>query len=445
MSSQPLPSSLRHPRQGANVAAVLQNAIADKRRAEGQVDWEALRHRAHDLKAYTMDHLDRLLVQFEASLQARGGTVLWAATREEALAHVTDICRRHDVTSVVKGKSMLSEELELNAHLERAGIAAVETDLGEYIVQLAGQGPSHVTAPALHLSRQQIGEIFAQRLGIPYSDDPHVLMEAARTRLRERYLTAGAGITGVNFAAADTGTLVVVENEGNGGLSASVPPVHIALMGMEKLIPRLRDLPVFLALLARAATGQKLTSYTHHFLGPFPGRYLYCVVVDAGRSAMLADPHLREALFCIRCGACLNVCPVYRRAGGLAYESTYAGPIGAVISPQLRGGASAAQLPYASSLCGACKQECPVMIDLPHQLVYLRSKAVRENTAAHGDERWMLRAFTWCMRRPWAYRLASAVVRALLPLGVPGLQRWTRRRRLPAPPAQSFKQWWQRR
>ncbi|HLW38025.1 MAG TPA: lactate utilization protein B, partial [Candidatus Eremiobacteraceae bacterium] len=402
----PAASSFERPQPSESLAATLQRSVDLKRTAEEQVDWASLRQHAHAIKKYTIEHLDTVLLEFEQSLRARGATVLWAATREEAVAHVRDICKQHGATSVVKGKSMLSEEIELNAGLDRAGIAAVESDLGEFIVQLAGQRPSHIVGPALHLNRRDVGTIFAEKLGLPFSDDPQALMTAARLHLRRRYFEAGIGITGVNFAAADTGTIVVVENEGNGGLSASIPPVHVCLMGIEKVIPRLADLPVFLRLLARAGTGQKLTTYTHYFLGPEDGKQLYCILIDAGRTRILADRRLRESLFCIRCGACLNVCPVYRRAGGWAYGSAYSGPIGAVVTPLLEGLSAAAQLPFASTLCGACKQECPVDIDLPHQLAYLRQRVVEETVQPDAAERSLMRAFAFCMQRLWTYGIA---------------------------------------
>ncbi|MDQ6823860.1 MAG: lactate utilization protein [Candidatus Eremiobacteraeota bacterium] len=444
-------SSFEHPSDNKSLAQTLQRTLDLKHAAQNDVDWQEFRAQAHAIKKFAIENLDRLLLEFEQSFCARGGTVLWASTREDAAAHVLDICRRHGATSVVKGKSMLSEEIELNATLEQAGISAVETDLGEYIVQLAGQRPSHIVGPALHLSRQDIGEIFSDKLGLPYTDDPDALMNAARLRLRQCYFEAGAGITGVNFAAADTGTVVVVENEGNGGLSASVPAVQIFLMGIEKVIPRLVDLPIFLRLLARAATGQKLTSYTHHFLGAEAGKHAYCVLVDGGRTRILADPRTRESLYCIRCGACLNVCPVYRRAGGWAYQSAYSGPIGAVITPQLRGIDQAAELPFASTLCGACKQECPVDIDLPHQLVYLRKKAVEHAAFPSRSERGLMRAFALMMRFGWTYSLGVYLLRFVLrryghkSAGPKILASWLATRTLPEVPADTFKQWWSKR
>lgn len=427
----------------------MRNAIEHKRIAQLQLPWAQLRARAHRLKAEAVGDLDRLLVTFEQEFTARGGTVLWASSARDAVEHVVSICRRHGVTTLVKGKSMISEEIELNTALQAAGIEPVETDLGEYIIALAGHMPSHITAPALHLSRADIGELFARKLGIPYSDDPHVLMAAARDRLRATLLRAQAGLTGVNFAVAETGTVVVVENEGNGGLSASLPPVHISLMGIEKVIARLADLPVFLQLLARAATGQKLTSYTHHFLGPEEGKSAYCVMIDAGRSAILADPKTRESLYCIRCGACLNVCPVYRRAGGAAYGSAYAGPIGSVITAPLSGHRQGVELPFVSTLCGACQEECPVNIDLPHQLVYLRSR-LAPKTPGRGKARAVALA-TFLMQGPLTYALASALARVALRLApacaplLPVLSAWTRERALPPPPKQSFKTWWKSR
>lgn len=440
-----------HPAQSSTLLATLKRTAETSNAAKKQVPWQALRSAAHAIKAYSIANLDRLLEQFETHFTARGGNVLWAPTAADAVQHVIDICRRHSASSVVKGKSMLSEEMDLNERLAAAGIDPVETDLGEFIVQLAGQRPSHIIGPALHLSRHDIGALFERKLGIPYSDDPEVLMSAARTRLRQRYLSAAVGITGVNFAIAETGTIVVVENEGNGGLSASVPSVHIALMGIEKIIPRLDDLQVFLRLLARAGTGQKLTTYTHYFLGAEPGKTMYCVLVDANRTKLLADPKTRESLYCIRCGACLNVCPVYQRAGGWAYGGAYSGPIGATITPALVGTEQASELPFASSLCGACQDACPVAIDLAHQLVYLRHKIVEETRAGSPGTARAVRFWAKAMQNLQAYRRGIRWLRRAAGLGrsmgwYPGLLgAWAKERALPLVPKQSFKQWWEKR
>jgi L-lactate dehydrogenase complex protein LldF len=429
----------------------LEHSVDNAHRAREQIEWQALRSAAHDIKAYAIENLDSLLVEFERQFAARGGTVVWAQTAGEGVAQLLEICRRHDVRSVVKGKSMLSEELAVNEHLESAGIEPVETDLGEFIVQLAGQRPSHIVGPALHLSRQDVGTIFQRRLGTEYTDDPEQLMTLARVRLRKRYLEAGLGLTGVNFAVAETGTIAVIENEGNGGLSSSVPPVHVFLMGIEKIIPRLADLPVFLQVLARSATGQKIEVYTHHFLGAEPGKTVYCIIVDANRTKLLADPQTRESLYCIRCGACLNVCPVYRRAGGFAYGGTYGGPIGAAIAPTLSGMDRAGELPFVSTLCGACRDECPVKIDLPHQLVYLRHQAIlagRPNSRAleTGIAMWARAMQTLSSYRrsvSWLRR-AAAVGRAIG--WYPGvLGAWAKFRTVPPVARVSFKEWWERR
>lgn len=438
------------PHGPAALPATMQRSIEQKRAAQADVPWEALREHAHAVKAYAIANLDRLLVQFEEQFTARGGTVVWARTADEAAGRFIDICRRHNATSVVKGKSMVSEELELNARLAAEGIEPIETDLGEYIVQLAGQRPSHIIGPALHLSKADVGELFARKLKIAYSDDPATLSEIARTRIREKYLAAGVGMTGANFAVAETGTVIVVENEGNGGLCAQAPPVHVVLMGIEKVIPRLDDLPVFLHLLARAGTGQKLTTYTHHFLGPAPGRAAYCIIVDAGRTNILADKATRESLYCIRCGACLNVCPIYRRAGGWAYGWVYPGPIGAIVTPQMIGTDEAGELPFASTLCGACSEECPVKIDLAHQLVHMRRKAVRDGAASWTEKK----AFSFwanAMSSAGAYSRALALARvasgaaAAMPW-LPGpAAAYAKRRALPTIARQTFKEWWRHR
>lgn len=439
-----------HPAAAAVLSETLERSLESAHKARAQIEWERLRSAAHDVKAYSIENLDRLLTQFEIQFTARGGVVLWAPTANDAVSHVLDICKRHGATSVVKGKSMVSEELGVNEHLGHAGIDAVETDLGEFIVQLAGQRPSHIVGPALHLSRQDVGRIFTEKLGIEYTDDPEALMSAARTRLRARYMQAQVGMTGANFAVAETGTIVVVENEGNGGLSSSVPPVHIILMGIEKVIPRLADLPLFIRILARAATGQKITTYTHHFLGAEEGKTVYCIIVDANRTRLLADPKTRESLYCIRCGACLNVCPIYRRAGGFAYGGTYAGPIGAVITPRLAGIEQAGELPFVSTLCGACQDECPVKIDLPHQLVHLRHRAVengygRGSVTSRGIALWAR-----AVRDLPSYRRSVRWLRRAADFGrrigwYPGvLGAWTKNRTLPQPPKESFKEWWER-
>jgi L-lactate dehydrogenase complex protein LldF len=443
--------ALTKPGAAPVLSVSMQRTLDHKHAAQAEVPWEVLRRRAHATKAHAIANLGSLLLEFEKQFQARGGRLLWARSAEEGAQRFLEICRRHGAKSVVKGKSMLSEELELNARLAAVGIDAVETDLGEFIVQLAGQKPSHIIAPAVHLSRSDVASLFAQKLGIAYTDDPVALSMAARSRLRERYLRAGVGMTGVNFAVAESGTLVVVENEGNAGLSAGVPPVHVFLMGIEKVIARLSDVPLFLYLLSRAGTGQKLSTYTHFFLGAQSGQSVYCIVVDAGRTAILADPATRESLYCIRCGACMNVCPVYRRVGGQAYGGVYPGPIGSTVTPLMNGLANAAELPFASTLCGACQQECPVNIDLPHQLVYLRHKAVAARAAGSSAERTSFALWARAMSSQKAYERAVRLLRRLqsvsraLGLRPAPLRAWSRRRELPAVARETFKEWWRRR
>lgn len=445
-------AGLAEPQAPPVVAVSAARAVHSKAVASARIpQWEDWRAAAHRIKAYTIAHLDRLLVQFEKQVTARGGTVLWAEDAAQANALILDIAKRHGVRLVVKAKSMATEEIALNHALEAAGIRSVETDLGEYIVQLAGQRPSHLIGPAMHLSAAQIGRLFADKLGTAYSEVPEDLIAEARRRLRQDYLDAGLGVSGVNFGIAETGTVVVTENEGNGGLSMAAPPVHVAVMGVEKLLPRLADLPVFLNLLARSGTGQQLTTYTHLIQGPAPGRELVVVLLDNGRTRILADKASRQALYCIRCGACLNVCPVYRRAGGWAYGWAYMGPIGAVTTPHLVPLQQSGELPFASSLCGACQEACPVQIDIPHQLLHLRHEAVTHPSPMRSRaERLLWRAWSWAMRGRWRYglltRLARLGLRSPWKPGRAGawLRAWQRGRELPALPAESFRSWWRK-
>jgi L-lactate dehydrogenase complex protein LldF len=346
---------------------------------------------------------------------------------------------------------MVSEEMELNHVLEAAGIRAVETDLGEYIVQLAQQRPVHIVAPAIHMSAADVGHLFAEKLGEPFSAEHRNLTDIARRHLREEYLRAGMGISGCNFAVANTGTVVVIENEGNAGLSTATPPVHVVLVGIEKMLPRIDYLPLFLNLLARSGTGQKLTTYTHLIHGVTPGRKLYVILLDNGRSNVLKDRAAWSSLHCIRCGACMNNCPVYRRVGGWAYGWVYPGPIGSILTPHLLGLKKAGKLPFASSLCGACAEVCPVKIDIAHQLVHLRNRAVNEPSPMNSfTERMTWAAFAWFMGGPLRYKLAMTAVRIgvrlskFLPWHPGKLGAWTRGRELPKVPRSDFRSWWRR-
>jgi L-lactate dehydrogenase complex protein LldF len=411
-------------------------------------DW---REAAHQVKSYAIANLDKLLVEFERNVTARGATVLWAKDAAEANQYILDIARQHNVRSVVKAKSMVSEELEINRVFEEAGIRAVETDLGEYIVQLAHQRPVHIVTPAIHMSAADVGRLFADKLGEPYSEEHRSLTDIARRHLREEYLAAGMGMSGCNFAVTDTGTIVVVENEGNAGLSTATPPVHVALIGIEKMLPRIDYLPLLLNLLARSGTGQKLTTYTHLIHGVTPGKKLYVILLDNGRSNVLKDPAAWAALHCIRCGTCLNNCPVYRRVGGWAYGWVYPGPIGSILTPHLIGLAKAGKLPFASSLCGACVENCPVKIDIAHELVHLRHRAVNEPSPMNSwTERLTWLVWAWFMGGPIRYKLMMTGVRIgvrlakFLPYHPDKLGAWTRGRELPKVPGPDFRSWWRR-
>ena len=412
------------------------------RAAAAVPDWEALRDAAAAIKRHTLAALPFYLTQFEGRARARGAVVHWARDAAEHNAIVEGLLREAGATRVVKSKSMLTEECGLNPWLEARGIELVDTDLGERIVQLRRERPSHIVMPAIHLRRQEIGALFHAELGTPAGlDDPTRLTLAARADLRRRFLGAQAGITGVNFAIAETGGIVVCTNEGNADLGTALPPLHIACMGIEKLIPRAADLPVFIRLLARSATGQAQTAYTSHFHGPRPGGALHIVLVDNGRSALRARAEFAEALACIRCGACMNTCPVFRRSGGHSYDAVIPGPIGSVLEPA-RAPAAHASLPQACTLCGSCRDVCPVHIDLPKQLLAWRSELLTPPHAA--ARRTGLRAARFAFEHARIYAALGAVarwvVRALPERWLSGRWNpWTRGRALPRMPRRSFR------
>jgi L-lactate dehydrogenase complex protein LldF len=398
-------------------------------------DWEALREAAAAIKRHTLGRLADYIEEFERNAAALGATVHFARDAAEHNALVHRLLADRGATRVVKSKSMLTEECGLNPYLEARGIDVVDTDLGERIVQLRGEPPSHIVLPAIHLRKEEIGVLFHERLGTPEgASDPQLLTEAARRELRRRFLEADAGITGVNFAIAATGGLVVCTNEGNADMGTTLPPLHIACMGIEKLIPRLEDLPVFLRLLARSATGQPVTTYTTHFHGPRPGGELHVVIVDNGRSAQLADARHRGSLACIRCGACMNTCPVFRRSGGHSYGWAVPGPIGIVLASG-RDPATHRSLPLASSLCGSCDDVCPVRIDL-HGEILARRQELAERRLAPAGKRVAMRLLAWVLRVPALYRAAGWLLRRLAPL-LPSP--WRRQRALPPMPARSFR------
>ncbi|SEB92038.1 lactate utilization protein B [Streptomyces sp. TLI_105] len=439
------------------------HTIRDKRaRAVAELDdWAALREAGKRIKDETLRHLDTYLLRLEEAVTAAGGTVHWAADAAEANRIVTELVRATGETEVVKVKSMATQEIGLNEHLAAEGIAAYETDLAELIVQLGEDRPSHILVPAIHRNRGEIRDIFREKMGgwgrpAPegLSDAPAELAEAARLHLREKFLRAKVGISGANFMVAETGTLVVVESEGNGRMCLTLPETLISVVGVEKVVPTWRDLEVFLQTLPRSSTAERMNPYTSMWTGTTDGdgpSAFHLVLLDNGRTDALADEVGRQALRCIRCSACLNVCPVYERAGGHAYGSVYPGPIGAILTPQLRGTASEvdASLPYASSLCGACYEVCPVAIDIPEVLVHLRERVAEEGGKGHRLERAAIKASTWVLDHPGVLaageRLASAARKALPKrLPGPGARQWTGHRDLPDMPAEPFRDWWRK-
>jgi L-lactate dehydrogenase complex protein LldF len=407
-------------------------------------EWEQLRETASAIKAHTISRLAEYLEQFEQNARANGIHVHWARDAAEHNEIVHRILAEHSITRLVKSKSMLTEECALNPYLEARGIEVVDTDLGERIMQFLQQPPSHIVMPAIHLKREEIGELFHIKLNTAKgASDPKYLTEAARGHLREKFLAAEAGLTGVNFAIAETGGVVVCTNEGNADMGTSLPPLHIACMGVEKIIPGTRELAVFLRLLARSATGQPITTYTTHFHAPVRGGEMHVVIVDNGRSAILGSEAHRNTLACIRCAACTNTCPVYRRSGGYSYEYTVPGPIGSLLAP-LRDLRKYATLPYACSLCGSCTDVCPVKIDLHPELYTMRQEIVRQRILPL-HKRVAMAAMRWVLARPWAYRMAGKLMRWLLPklpraLVYNRFNAWGRQRELPAMPEKSFRE-----
>lgn len=425
---------------------VVRNSVVDD-----FTNWEEMRRQAYEIKKYALDHLDELLLTFEKQCEINGTQVHFARDKNSAQKTILKILNSHQAKRVVKSKSMTTEEIQLNDYLEKNGIEVIETDLGEYIVQLRNEPPSHITGPAVHLNRKQIAETFQQKLKTPYSEDPETLTAQAKAVLREKFLSADAGITGVNFVCADTGRIVVIENEGNARLTTSIPKLHIAVCGIEKVIPSEKYLPLFLRMLARSATGQRINAYTNMLGSPksneeYDGpETMHIIFLDNNRSNILGDVELRESLLCIRCGACLNVCPVYSRVGGHSYGSSYMGPIGAVVTPQLQGVKNAKYLPFASSLCGACGDVCPVKVPLPHQILILRKRIADVLKLRPIWERIAFRVWRKIITNVSLYRFSTTIYTNLSQLGLLNhLKGWTPYRKPPVPAVNSFRQQWKR-
>jgi L-lactate dehydrogenase complex protein LldF len=429
-------------------------------------DYQELRSHANALKKHTIENLDYYLEQFERSVEAHGGKVVYCKDGTEVSDFVLGLAKQRDARLIVKSKSMTTEEVDLNERLEHHGLESVETDLGEYILQLAHEKPYHIVAPALHKTRYDVAEIFSKRLNVPNEVVIEKQTAIARAVLREKFLQADIGISGANFLVADSGAVVIIENEGNARLTTSAPKVHIAVAGIEKVIPRAQDVATFLKLLARSATGQLLSVYSSFLSGPRrPGEIdgpeeFYVVLVDNGRTKLLPDRSKRQSLYCIRCGACLNTCPVYRKIGGHSFPWVYSGPIGAIITPQFMGVGHEPGLPFASSLCGACGEVCPVKIDIPKVLLELRSDVKKAETR-EGQNRWeklAFRVFAWVMTHPRVYEMAGRIASTVAPSGDGGwirsvpppmnfgpAQKWLDQRDLPPSPSMSFREMWKKR
>jgi L-lactate dehydrogenase complex protein LldF len=460
-SVRPFPEAARAELANGQLRANLRGATdtiqAKRARVVAELpDWEELRDAGSAIKANVLARLDEYLVQFESAVVAAGGQVHWAADAAEANAVVVDVARRHGASEVVKVKSLTTDEIELNDALAAAGIHALETDFAELILQLDGDWSSHILVPAIHRNRFEIRDLFARTIAEGISSaDPADLAEASRRYLRSRFLDAKVGVSGANFGVAETGTLCVVESEGNGRMCTTLPPVLVSILGIEKLVPTLADLEVFLQLLPRSSTGERMNPYTSLWTGVTDGdgpQELHVVLLDNGRTRVLRDDVGRQALHCIRCSACLNVCPVYSRTGGHAYGSVYPGPIGAILTPQLIGIENAPSLPFASSLCGACADVCPVKIDIPGVLLHLRARAVEAK--APKRERALFRAVAWVFagarRFELAQRLARIAQRPLVRNGrirrlPPPLRGWTKTRDLKPAARESFREWWRSR
>jgi len=411
-------------------------------------EWEGLREHASLIKDHVLANLGQYLVEFEAKAKANGIHVHWAKDAEEHNQIVYELVAKHGSKALVKSKSMLTEECHLNSFLTKKGVEVVDTDLGERIVQFRDEVPSHIVLPAIHLKKEDVGETFHQHLGTPKGNkDPQFLTEAARQHLRGYFLAADVAITGVNFAVAETGEFVVCTNEGNADMGAHLAKVHIACMGIEKLIPKRKDLGVFLRLLARSATGQLITTYSSHFAKPREGQEMHIVLVDNGRTRQLARPEFRNSLKCIRCAACFNTCPVYRRSGGHSYHQPVAGPIGSILAPNFDK-KSNVDLPFASTLCGSCTNVCPVKINIHEQLWFWRQDLMKDGLARAGKSLSM-QGMAWVLSHPKIYRLAGAmgrfVVKNLPFLVNNGLNPWAKQREMPEAPKESFQSWYQSR
>ena len=413
--------------------------------AHGLPEWEQLRSWASQIKDHTLSHLDHYLQEFEKNALANGVQVHWA---EDGAAHnriIHNIIRNHGIQRIVKSKSMLTEECHFNEYMREQGVEVVDTDLGERIVQFRNEPPSHIVLPAIHLKKQDVSETFHEHLQTEKgNNDPQYLTAAARVHLRDKFVHSELAITGVNFAVAETGAVVVCTNEGNADMGTHSARVHIACMGFEKIIPKAEHLSVFLRLLARSATGQPITTYSSIFRKPRPGQEMHIVIVDNGRSRQLGRPDFRNSLKCIRCAACFNTCPVYRRSGGHSYHTAVAGPIGSILNPNLDMKANA-DLPFASTLCGSCSNVCPVKIDIHEQLWKWRQVLVKEGYVAPA-KKLGLQGMAWLLAHPAVYRLAGKtgrwVMRRMPFLVNNPLNPWYKQREMPTPPAQSFRDWY---